>query len=329
MLSRGANLNTTVKRSPNRSWSPLSERAVTAHAAPHLQQARVAAFDHFRHLVPSAAAAAAAAASVSIWLVVAPVNASELQSPPDFQQSQRPITASMLQPTVTNPSILETSKHESQITAQRAGQLRLLDPTPRSFALASLDGPGTAVIIADLNPLIWFQEKAPPPTPSPFDILPRIGPMEVIGYLLQHPVAALVAGGGAAFLIPRLVRFSFRFVVVPGVLILVAWLAINNPSSAWTAASGLFSAVVTHPVATSTVILLGSSFLLSPYILVAVLAVLLTTGTSFLPNIIRPALPGPVNEALKQVDAASGQLQSLFQQVSESVKTAPALRDDS
>lgn len=330
MLSRGANLKTTVRRSPDRSGSPLSERAATPHAASHSQQSHVAAFDNLRRLVPSAAAAAAAAASVSIWLVAAPVNASELQSPPDLQQSQLPVAASMSQSTLINCSILETSWYESRITAHRVGHLRLFDPTPRSVALASLDGPGAAAIIADLNPLTWFQEKAPPPTPSPFDILPRIGgPMEVIGYLLQHPVAALVAGGGAAFLIPRLVRFGFRFVVIPGALILVAWLAINNPSSAWTAASGLFSAVVTHPVATSTVILLGSSFFLSPYILVAVLAVLLTTGTSFLPNIIRPALPGPVNEALKQVDAASGQLQSVFQQLSESVKTAPLLQDDS
>lgn len=181
---------------------------------------------------------------------------------------------------------------------------------------------------ADLNPLTWFKEKPPPPPPSPFNFLPRIGsPFEVVGYLLQHPVAALVAGGGAAVLIPRLVRFGFRFVVVPAVVLLIGWIAFNNPGSAYAAASGLFSAVVAHPVATSTVILLGSSFLLSPYILVAVVAVVLTTGSSLLPSFMRPALPGPVNEAFKQVDAAQEQVQFVWQQLTKAVKPAPALRD--
>jgi hypothetical protein len=84
--------------------------------------------------------------------------------------------------------------------------------------------------------------------------LPFTHVLQVIGYLLQHPVAALVAGGGAAFLIPRLVRFGFRFVVIPGALILVAWLAINNPSSAWTAASGLFSGMSTLQTERTTLI---------------------------------------------------------------------------
>lgn len=68
--------------------------------------------------------------------------------------------------------------------------------------------------------------------------------VQIVGYLLQHPVAALVAGGGAAVLIPRLVRFGFRFVVIPAVLVLIAWIAFNNPASAYGAASGLFSSVL-------------------------------------------------------------------------------------
>ena len=56
------------------------------------------------------------------------------------------------------------------------------------------------------------------------------------------------------------------------------------------------AAVVQHPVATSVVILAGSSLLLSPYILLAGTAVVLLTGTKLLPGFLRPALPGPVSE---------------------------------
>lgn len=51
-----------------------------------------------------------------------------------------------------------------------------------------------------------------------------------------------------------------------------------------------------HPIATSAVILVASSLLLSPYILVAGIAVVLVTGTKVLPGFMRPALPGPVSE---------------------------------
>ncbi len=56
------------------------------------------------------------------------------------------------------------------------------------------------------------------------------------------------------------------------------------------------AAVVAHPVATSVVILVGSSLLLSPYILLAGIAVVAVTGTKILPGFMRPALPGPVKE---------------------------------
>lgn len=56
------------------------------------------------------------------------------------------------------------------------------------------------------------------------------------------------------------------------------------------------AAVVVHPVATSVVILVGSSLLLSPYILLAGIAVVAVTGTKILPGFMRPALPGPVKE---------------------------------
>jgi hypothetical protein len=161
-----------------------------------------------------------------------------------------------------------------------------------------------------------------------FDGLPRLdNPFQVLGFLLNHPVAAAAVGGGLAIAVPRLVRLGVRFVVVPAVLLLVLYLAARNPSFVSGAISGTASAVVTHPVATSAVILVGSSLLLSPYILVAGIALVLVTGTKILPGFMRPALPGPVSEALRQVDLLQGQTRSALDQLAAAVQPAPALKD--
>ena len=54
-------------------------------------------------------------------------------------------------------------------------------------------------------------------------------------------MAALAVGGGAAILIPRLVRTGVRFVLVPAALLLVAYIAFSNPAFVWTAATGVAS----------------------------------------------------------------------------------------
>lgn len=298
-----------------------------------MQQSRATAVPPSRQQSPSIAASASAscaAAAAAAILAVSPLQASELQTAALVNQSPVLLTTqTLLQQMTEGISALDASCPQFSSSQQVLTWFDSGKQTARDVALTP-NAFQTTVVIADLNPLTWFREKPPPPPPSPFDFLPSIGsPFEVIGYLLQHPVAALVVGGGAAIFIPRVVRFSIRFVVVPAVVILLGWIAFNNPSSASAAVSGLFSTVVAHPMATSTVILLGASFLLSPYILVAVVAVVLSTGSSLLPSFLRPALPGPVNEAFKQVDVAQEQLQSVWQQLTEAVKKSPALRDGS
>jgi hypothetical protein len=152
-------------------------------------------------------------------------------------------------------------------------------------------------------------------------------PWQVLGYLLNHPVAALFVGGGLAVVVPRLVRFSVRFILVPAGVALLLYLAARNPGFVWGGVSSTASAVVQHPVATSVVILAGSSLLLSPYILLAGTAVVLLTGTKLLPGFLRPALPGPVSEALHQVDILQGQTRSALDSLASAVQTAPALKD--
>ena len=71
--------------------------------------------------------------------------------------------------------------------------------------------------------------------------------LQVLGYLLQHPVVALAAGGGAAFLVPRLVRAGVRFILVPAVLLLAAYIAFSNPSFVLTAVTGVASSAPPLP----------------------------------------------------------------------------------
>jgi hypothetical protein len=56
---------------------------------------------------------------------------------------------------------------------------------------------------------------------------------QVLGYLLNHPVAALFVGGGLAVVVPRLVRFSVRFILVPAGVALLLYLAARNPGFVW------------------------------------------------------------------------------------------------
>lgn len=65
--------------------------------------------------------------------------------------------------------------------------------------------------------------------------------MQILGYLLKHPVAALVVGGGLAIAVPRLVRAGIRFVLVPAALVLLLYVAAKNPGFVWGGVSGAVS----------------------------------------------------------------------------------------
>lgn len=170
--------------------------------------------------------------------------------------------------------------------------------------------------------LFGFGSKPPPKQGFHLD-----NPFEIFGFLLKHPIVAAAFGGTLAFAVPRLVRAGIRFIVVPAIGLLVAYLAVSNPSFVWGVASTATSAVVAHPLATSAAILAVSGLLLSPYILFAGAALLLVSGTKVLPPFLRPALPGPVSEAFKQLDVVQGQTRSGLQQLAAAIRPPPALKD--
>ena len=64
---------------------------------------------------------------------------------------------------------------------------------------------------------------------------------QVLGYLLNHPLAALFVGGGLAVVVPRLVRASVRFILVPAGVVLLLYLAARNPGFVWSGVSSTAS----------------------------------------------------------------------------------------
>ena len=55
---------------------------------------------------------------------------------------------------------------------------------------------------------------------------------------MHHPVAAAAVGLGLTLVVPRLVRFGVRLVLVPALLLLAAYVAVKNPGFTWGAISG-------------------------------------------------------------------------------------------
>lgn len=251
------------------------------------------------------AAAGIASAALAAAVLTAPAHAAQLQLLSMSAPQHSTVAAgSTVRPPQANSQTTAERRTSTQVAAQRqspsaaAADLSLADLSLADLSLLHVDG------------------------------LPRLdNPFQVLGFLLKHPVAALLVGGGLAIAVPRLVRAVIRFIVVPAALLLLLYVVVRNPGFVWGGVSSAVSAVSAHPITTSAVILVASSLLLSPYILVAGIAVVLVTGTKVLPGFMRPALPGPVSEALHQVDLLQGQTRSALDQLAAAVQPAPALKD--
>jgi len=63
----------------------------------------------------------------------------------------------------------------------------------------------------------------------------------------------------------------------------------------------LCAVVSDHPYATSSVILIGITLVLSPYLLTALLVLFVATGIPRLPAPVRNFLPGPMREVRAQI----------------------------
>ncbi|KAK9844750.1 hypothetical protein WJX74_006341 [Apatococcus lobatus] len=229
-----------------------------------------------------------------------PFTASQLpvRSIPARAQSRQQQSAG----TATVDPVLAVCQELFASTQQNAGSALL--PLTLSIAAALLWGPGAALAL--------------PGVATPL-------PLQILGFLLNNPIVTLVIAGVAIWAIPRLARAAVRFILIPAAVLGLAYLVISNPQTSFAFAGTALSYVSSHPVITSAVILVGLSFVLSPYILVAGASVLLIGGYNFLPSQFRYLIPAPIVEADKQL---TGVRQRLFKSGQELQREAPSVKSD-
>ena len=75
-----------------------------------------------------------------------------------------------------------------------------------------------------------------------FSLLPSFNgaPFQILGFLLHHPFMTLALALIVNSVVPRAFRAAVRFLVIPLVLGGVAWVALQNPSAAWSFSRSAF-----------------------------------------------------------------------------------------
>lgn len=201
---------------------------------------------------------------------------------------------------------------KSQIRTRKAGITKI--PALPAFPPAVLSSQelsqlfssgGHPILAAFPNPLGAYQFQTPMIS-------------DVLNYLLANP---LVTFGLAVFLyitIPRLWRAFVRFIVIPAIVLATAYIVVKNPATFSNVGSTLTHFTSDHPYATSAVILIGLTLVLSPYLLTGLLVLFVATGLPRLPAPIRNFLPPPMREIEQQFNSfdasVRGPIDSIKQQ---------------
>ena len=143
-------------------------------------------------------------------------------------------------------------------------------------------------------------------------------PMEFLEVVTTNPYAAVAASVAAYLVIPKAAELLVKYVLVPALLLLVAYEASQNPDETIALVASAINQARDHPTVTSGIILAILCLVLSPYILVAAGVGALVSGVQLLPDQIKPVLPGPVREI-------EAQIETLQRAVDPGVKRARAL----
>ncbi|BDA45065.1 hypothetical protein COCOBI_06-5450 [Coccomyxa sp. Obi] len=149
----------------------------------------------------------------------------------------------------------------------------------------------------------------------------HISPLGVLTFLLQNPLVTLGVAAALYYIIPRAFRALVRWIVLPLVLALVAYVILENPSAALGLAKGLFGFLNAHRIEASVAIIIALAFALSPYLLIGLVVLFLVVGVPNMPPFLRPLLPGPVIQVQKQASdfqqAVQGPMRALGQRVGD------------
>lgn len=89
----------------------------------------------------------------------------------------------------------------------------------------------------------------------------HITPLGVLTFLLQNPVVTLGVAAALYYIVPRAFRALVRWIVLPLVLALVAYVVLQNPSAALGLAKGLFGCKCTPPLPNHSYAMSRSTFM--------------------------------------------------------------------
>ncbi|EIE21095.1 hypothetical protein COCSUDRAFT_57016 [Coccomyxa subellipsoidea C-169] len=149
----------------------------------------------------------------------------------------------------------------------------------------------------------------------------HLSPLSTLSFLLQNPLVTLAVAAALYYIVPRAFRALVRWLVLPLVLALVAYVIFENPSAALGLGKGVYSFLDGHRVEASAAIIIGLAIILSPYLLIALVVLFLLVGVPNLPSFLRPLLPAPIVQVQKQASnfqqAVQGPLKSLGQRAGE------------
>ena len=143
-------------------------------------------------------------------------------------------------------------------------------------------------------------------------------PLEFLEVVTTNPYAAVAASVAAYLVIPKAAELLVKYVLVPALVLLVAYEASQNPDETIALVASAINQARDHPTVTSGIILAILALVLSPYILVAAGVAVIVSGVQLLPDPLKPALPAPVREIETQIE-------QLQRAVDPGVKRARAL----
>ena len=143
-------------------------------------------------------------------------------------------------------------------------------------------------------------------------------PLEFLEVVTTNPYAAIAASVAAYLVIPKAAELLVKYVLVPALVLLVAYEASQNPDETIALVASAINQARDHPTVTSGIILAILALVLSPYILVAAGVAVIVSGVQLLPDPLKPALPAPVREIETQIE-------QLQRAVDPGVKRARAL----
>jgi len=148
--------------------------------------------------------------------------------------------------------------------------------------------------------------------------LAKIETSQVIDFFVNNPFVTLGTAVAAYFILPRLIRATVKFVVVPVAIGGVAYLIVTNPSTSFSVAKTSVGYVVANPAITSIAILIALALVLSPYVLVLGGIFLVFSAVS-LPGPLKRILPAPVVEAERQLDVVRQQVKGPVNSIKDSL----------